>query len=92
MSPKVVASTAGAGAGAVLSSLLIWILGVTAWGQPATATAVNAAVAAVPAPVSGFVVLIVTLIGAGVPGWRTTDPLRVSPAELETLRNQPQKP
>lgn len=87
VSPKVVASTAGAGIGAALSSLAIWIVGVTLWGQSANAADVNAAVAAVPAPVSGVITLIFALIGAGFPGWKTTDPNRVTTSELATLQD-----
>ena len=86
VSPKVIAAAAGAGAGATISSLLIWVLGITVWSAPATAQSVDQAIAAVPAPVSAFVVLVVTVVGSAAFGWRVTDPNRVSTSELMTLR------
>ena len=77
VSPKVVASAAGAGAGATVSSLILWILGVAIWDVPATASSAPAAVASVPSPIAGLIVLVVTVVSAAVPGYRTTDPLRM---------------
>ena len=91
VSPKVVAATAGAGAGATLSTLLIWILGVTFWKQPATAAAVSDAIAAVPSPVSGLLLLLVTSSSAAVPAFKAADPLRVTPLEREQLRTMDQQ-
>lgn len=86
ISPKTVAATAGAGLGAAVSSLIIWLLGVTLWGQPATANTVDAAVAAVPSPVSGLVLLIVTAASAGLSGYKVTDPLRLTQTEMAAYR------
>jgi hypothetical protein len=75
VSPKVVASAAGAGAGATLSTFLIWLIGallINAW----TADAADNAIAAVPWPVSGIVLLVVTVVFSAVPGYVTTDPAR----------------
>lgn len=85
MSPKVIASAAGAGAGASVSSLLLWLLGVIVWGQPVTASAVEQALSAVPAPVSGIVVLVVTVVSSAIFGWRVNDPNRVSTSDLMSL-------
>jgi hypothetical protein len=90
-SPKVIASAAGAGAGATVSSLLLWLLGITVWHQPATAGAVDQAMAAVPSPVSAIVVLAVTVASSAVFGWRVTDPLRISKSELPTVMRMRQQ-
>ena len=86
VSPKVVASTAGAGVGALLSTLILWVLGVLVWGVPGTSAEVANALAAVPGPVAAFVPPVVTVLSAVIPGWRTNDPLRVSPADLEKIQ------
>lgn len=86
VSPKVIASAAGAGAGATVSSLLVWLLGVTVWAAPATAQSVDQATAAVPAPVAAFVTLVVTVVGSAAFGWRVNDPNRVTTSELMVLR------
>jgi hypothetical protein len=88
VSPKVVASAAGAGVGSALSSLIVWLLGVLVWKQPATAAAVSDAVAAVPSPVAGLILLGVTAASAAVPGYRATDTARAtSLSELTALEN-----
>lgn len=87
VSPKVIAATAGAGVGATLSTLVIWVVGVVFWKQPATAAAVSDAIAAVPSPLSGLILLAVTGTSAGVPGFKVTDPLRVTPAERDQVRS-----
>lgn len=69
---KVLAATVGGGAGATVAAFLLWLLGVLAWGAPATADAATAAVAAVPAPVAGVVLLGVSAAGAFIAGyWKT---------------------
>ena len=86
LSPKVVASAAGAGLGTAISTLIVWLLGVLVWKQPWTAAAVNDAMAAVPTPVSGLVFLLVTAASAAGPGYRVTDPSRAAnAAELDAL-------
>lgn len=67
--PKVFASTIGSGIGGTLSALVLWILGVTAWHSPASATGAEAAIAAVPAPVVGAVVLALTVGTTFTAGW-----------------------
>jgi hypothetical protein len=56
---------AGAGGGAVVSPLILWLLGVLFWGQPADALHAVQAISAVPAPVAVFVTALV----AGLAGW-----------------------
>ncbi|MFT4226701.1 hypothetical protein [Micropruina sp.] len=88
VSPKVLASAAGAGAGASVSTLLIWVLGVTVWGQAPSASDVDQALAAVPAPVSSVIVLLVTVLASAASGWRVTDPHRITTTELMALERQ----
>lgn len=93
ISPKVVASAAGAGLGTAVSSLIVWLLGVLVWNQPWTAAAVNDAIAAVPTPVSGLVFLLVTAASAAGPAYRVTDPSRAAnPTELDALEAARLKP
>lgn len=92
VSPKVIASAAGAGAGATVSSLVVWVLGVTFWGAPTSAQAADQAIAAVPGPVSGIVVLAVTVVSSALFGWRVSDPHRVTTAELLALQGRDARP
>lgn len=71
-----------------MSSLIVWLLGIGIWGAPATASAVDQAAAAVPAPVSAIVVLAVTVATSAVFGWRVSDPHRVSTSELMVLQSK----
>ena len=66
---KVVAATAGSGAGAVLASFGLWMLGVTVWHVDSGADHAGEAVAAVPSPVAGLILLVVSGLGAAVAGW-----------------------
>lgn len=86
ISPKVVAASAGAGAGAAISTLINWLLGVFVWQQPATAAGVADAISAVPSPVSAIILLLVTIAGAGGAGYKTTDELRLTVSEMRKLR------
>ena len=62
---KVIAGVSGTAIGAALAQFLIWLLGVTVWSVPITATQAEAAMAAVPSPVAGLVtVLCAALLGA----------------------------
>ena len=93
ISPKVVASAAGAGLGTAVSSLIVWLLGVLVWNKPWTAAAVNDAIAAVPTTVSGLVFLLVTAASAAGPAYRVTDPSRAAnPTELDALEAARLKP
>lgn len=79
VSPKVVAAAAGAGAGAAVSALILWIIGVAFFGGSAAADAVVATTSGVPSPIVGIIGLVLVVLGAAVPGYQTTDPVR-SPA------------
>lgn len=54
---KVKASSIGAAAGGALATFGLWLLGVVVWGASNDADAATAAVASVPAPVAGLVLL-----------------------------------
>ena len=66
---KVLAATAGSGAGAAIVTFLLWLLGVECWGASASAVHAPAAIAAVPGPVSGLVAIVVTAGAAAVAGY-----------------------
>lgn len=66
---KVLAAAAGSGLGAAVSSFLTWLLGVTIWHASASAGSVAAAVAAVPEPVSGLLVIGVGIASATIAGY-----------------------
>lgn len=57
---KVWAATAGGTTGLIISTFLLWVLGVTLWGVSADALSATEAVAAVPAPVIGLLGLLIT--------------------------------
>lgn len=84
VSPKVVAAGAGAGAGSILSSFVVWLVGVLVFGGSPAASAVEATTAAVPLPVVALVGLVLTLAGALIPGYTITDPARGSAVLAET--------
>ncbi|MEZ0577209.1 hypothetical protein [Nocardioides sp. MH1] len=86
VSPKAIASTAGAGLGAALTTLLTWVLGVVFWDADSSADKAGDAIAAVPTPVSGIVILVIPVALAAVAGWKVTDPHRVTTDELHQLR------
>ncbi len=90
VSPKVVAATAGAGIGAAVTTMTLWVLGVVAWDSPSSAAAAADAVAAVPAPVSGVIALVIPTVLAAAASYRTPDRHRVTTDELlqlETMRS-----
>lgn len=66
---KVIASTAGSGAGAAVASFALWLLGVMFFGAPAAADHAGAAVGAVPSPVSVLVGVTLTAVGGFVTGY-----------------------
>lgn len=76
---KVVAGAAGAGAGAVISQFVVWLLGCWAWGASWSADKAVAAVSAVPAPVADLVLLTVTVIGAYIAGYKAPHTHRPDP-------------
>lgn len=83
---RVWAGTIGAGTGATISTLILWLLGVIVWDQPATAAGAEDAITAVPAPVAAAVLLAVTVGLTFLAGWLpaddTTDPAAETAAEL----------
>ena len=58
---KVVAAAAGSGAGLAATAFVDWLLGVTVFGASNTAAKAADALAAVPAPVSAIVGIIITV-------------------------------
>ena len=66
---KVYAATIGSGAGSIVGTFVLWLLGVSIFGGQATADQAAAAVAAVPAPVSGFVLLVLSAGGSFLAGY-----------------------
>ncbi|MET0930609.1 MAG: hypothetical protein ABWX74_13900 [Aeromicrobium sp.] len=86
ISPKAVASTGGAGLGAAIATLVTWILGVTLWDASSAAGNVAEAMASVPTPVSGVIILVIPAAVAAISGWLTTDPHRVTTDQLQILR------
>jgi hypothetical protein len=66
---KVWAAVAGSGVGASVSAFLLWILGVTVWGQSNAADKAVNAITAVPAPVAGLLTVAVTILGTFVSGY-----------------------
>lgn len=68
---KVVSATGGAGAGAVVSSFIVWLLGVSVWHVSDAASKAGDAIAAVPTPVSGLVFIVISASAAFAAGWLT---------------------
>jgi len=66
---KVWAATAGTGAGAIVSTLVLWVLGVTCFGVSTAAESAGQAVAAVPSPVVGAIGLGITVGGTFLGGY-----------------------
>ena len=85
ISPKAIASTTGAGAGALVATLANWILGIVIWDAGSSAEEVAEALAAVPTPVAGIIALVAPAVCAAVSGWKVKDPLRVTPQQLKAL-------
>lgn len=87
-SPKVIAAAAGAGAGATLTSLILWIIGVAAYGVPGNASSVPEAIAAVPSPITAGLGLLLVIGGAYLPGYQTTDPQRTASVNPDVIAYQ----
>ncbi len=87
VSPKVIAATAGAGVGAAVTTMTLWFLGVMVWRADSSAAAAAEAVAAVPAPVSGLIALVIPTVLAGLASYRTTDRHRVTTDQLQQLES-----
>lgn len=76
LSPKVVAGSAGAGAGAIVTTATVWALGAGAFGAGWDAANVEAAMAAVPAPLVALVALVLGVGLTFIPAWWIRDHVR----------------
>ena len=76
LSPKVVAGTAGAGAGAIVTTAVTWALGAGAFGGGWDAASVEGAMAAVPAPLVALVALGIGVAFTFLPAWWIRDHVR----------------
>ena len=86
ISPKAIAATGGAGAGAILGTFVNWLLGIFVWDASSASDKVSDTLAAVPYPVSALVALAISGVGAAVSGWKIADPNRVTNTELTAVR------
>ncbi len=66
---KVIAATAGGGAGAAVGQFILWLLAVLFWHANNSAGAAAEAIAQVPGPVATIVTLVVAAIGVFVGGY-----------------------
>jgi len=66
---KVLAATIGSGAGGAVGTFTLWLLGVLVWHQPSAADKAGDAIGAVPSPVAGLLLVVVSAIGAAFAGW-----------------------
>lgn len=66
---KVIASTGGFIGSSALATFLVWLLGAWAWDAGFGADQVSDAIAAVPAPVSGLLLLVLGSVGTFAAGW-----------------------
>lgn len=89
---KVVAAAAGSGVGAAVGTFLLWLLGVTVWGQPVAADAAAKAVSAVPGPVAGLLVIVVSVVGAALGGYRAPHTARADLGESAPAAGEPASP
>lgn len=81
LSPKVVAGTAGAGAGAIVTTAATWALGAGPFGAGWGAGEVETALAAVPAPLVALSALVIGVAFTFVPAWWIRDHVREEGAE-----------
>lgn len=86
VSPKAIAATGGAGAGAVVATFITWLVGISVWNAPSSSDKVADALAAVPYPASALIALVISAVGAAVSGWKVNDPHRITTSELATLQ------
>lgn len=82
LSPKVVAGTFGAGAGAIVTTAVTWALGAGAFGAGWSAAEVEAAMAAVPAPLVALAALGIGVAFTFIPAWWIRDHVREEGAAL----------
>jgi hypothetical protein len=78
ISPKFWAALVGSGAGTVVSTLLIWLLGASVFGGGWSAERVNDAIASVPTPLAGFILLLVTIGMTIAAVYAKSDPQRLA--------------
>lgn len=78
---KVIAAAAASGLGGVISTLVVWWMGVQFWGSSASASAATEAMAAVPPQVSSVVVAFVSLFCAGAAGYLAPHTSRSVPSD-----------
>jgi hypothetical protein len=79
---KVVAATAGSGVGAILATFTLWLLGVFVWDVSADAAQADKAIAAVPTPVAGLVLVMLSAVAAAIGGWLAPHTSRTPPPEV----------
>jgi ABC-type multidrug transport system fused ATPase/permease subunit len=66
---KVIAGAAGGGIGGALATFTLWLLGVFVWGASSAADQAEKAVAAVPTPVAGLVLIVLSSVVAFAAGY-----------------------
>jgi len=66
---KVIAAAAGSGAGVAAITFIDWLLGVVVFGASSSASKAADALAAVPAPVSVIIGILVTVTGTFFAGY-----------------------
>lgn len=79
VSPKVLAAGAGAGGGAVVGTLVLWIIGGLLFHGSWAAYAASDTVAAVPAPLHDGILYGLAIVGAIIAGYLKVDPDRNGP-------------
>jgi hypothetical protein len=77
ISPKLYAAAIGAGAGTILSTFLLWLIGASAFDAGWDADSVDNAIVAVPTPLALVVGLVITLGLTALGAWAQADPERL---------------
>lgn len=86
---KVWSSTIGSGIGVTLSTLVLWMLGVTIWDVPIDAESAAGAILAVPDPIAAPISLFVTIGAAFLAGFLTKHTPRPEVTEaLDKLKDE----
>lgn len=93
---KPVAAGAGGGFGLILGNAVLWVLGVTVWHIPFTATRAGDAIGAVPQPVSALLLFLTTVIAGLIAGFAAPHTFRTDLTQKEAqqpvLVNPPTPP